>query len=121
MSRLYPNLNKDLKTRLQDAQNKFITFRLKISDRKSITVKEIQKINWLRKDEFTKGSINIYFLVYIYIYIYINFVQKKVPNYLDEIFSHAECRIPTRYSFQKLKVPHRKTSQDLRALSYIGL
>ena len=40
---------------------------------------------------------------------------------MDEIFSHAECRIPTRYSFQKLKVPHRKTSQDLRALSYIGL
>ena len=66
-------------------------------------------------------STYIFLYIYIYIYIYINFVQKKVPNYLDEIFSHAECRIPTRYSFQKLKVPHRKTSQDLRALSYIGL
>ena len=40
---------------------------------------------------------------------------------MDEIFSHAECdRIPTRHSYQKLKLPHRKTNQGLRALSYIG-
>ena len=40
---------------------------------------------------------------------------------MDEIFSHAECNgIPTRYSYQNLKLPHRKTNQGLRALSYIG-
>ena len=40
---------------------------------------------------------------------------------MDEIFYHAECNgIPTRYSYQKLKLPHRKTNQGLRALSYIG-
>ena len=40
---------------------------------------------------------------------------------MDEIFSHVECnRIPTHYSYQKLKLPHRKTNQGLRALSYIG-
>ena len=40
---------------------------------------------------------------------------------MDEFFSDAECNgIPTRYSYQKLKPPHRKTNQGLRALSYIG-
>ena len=40
---------------------------------------------------------------------------------MDERFSHAECNgIPTRYSYQKLKLPYRKTNQALRALSYIG-
>ena len=36
----YPNLNINLKTRLQAAQNKCIRFCLKLGDRKSITVKE---------------------------------------------------------------------------------
>ena len=36
---------------------------------------------------------------------------------MDEVFFKAECnRIPTRYSYQKLKLPHRKTNQGLRAL-----
>ena len=40
---------------------------------------------------------------------------------MDEISSHAECsEIPTRYSYQKLKLPHHKTNQGLRALSYIS-
>ena len=48
-------------------------------------------------------------------------MQKKTPDYMDKIFYHAECnRIPTRYSYQKVKLPHCKTTQGLRALSYIG-
>ena len=43
----YPNLNKNLKTRLQAAQNKCIRSCLKLGDRKSITVKEFEKVNWL--------------------------------------------------------------------------
>ena len=40
---------------------------------------------------------------------------------MNEVFSHAESnRIPTRCFYQKLKLPHRKTNQGLRALSYIG-
>ena len=39
----YPNINKNLKTRWQAVQNKC----LKLGDRKSITVKEFEKINWL--------------------------------------------------------------------------
>ena len=64
----YPNLNKNLKARLEAAQNKCIRFCLKLGDRKSITVKEFEKrINC----QFTKGSISAYFLVYT------NFMQKK--------------------------------------------
>ena len=59
--------------------------------------------------------VNQYILSCIY-----KFHAKKAPNYMDEISSHAECnRIPTRYSYLRLKHPHRKASQGLRALSYI--
>ena len=43
----YPNLNENLKTRLQAAQNKCIRFCRKLGDRTSVTVKEFEKINWL--------------------------------------------------------------------------
>ena len=40
---------------------------------------------------------------------------------MDEISSHAERnRIPTCYSYPKLKLPHRKANQGLRAKSYFG-
>ena len=40
---------------------------------------------------------------------------------MNEVCSHAESNeIPTRCTYQKLKLPHRKTNKDLRALSYIG-
>ena len=46
-------------------------------------------------------------------------MQKTHP--IIRIFSHADCNgIPTRYSYQKVKLSHRKTYQGLRALSHIG-
>ena len=49
------------------------------------------------------------------------FHANNAPDYMSEVFSHAESNgIPTRCSYQKLKLPHRKTNQGLRALSYIG-
>ena len=40
---------------------------------------------------------------------------------MDEIFYHADSNgIPTCYSYQKLKLPHCKTNQGLRALLDIG-
>ena len=45
----------------------------------------------------------------------------NAPGYMNEIFSHPECNgIPTRCSYQKLRLSHRDTNQGLRALSYIG-
>ena len=40
---------------------------------------------------------------------------------MNEVFSHAESNgTPTRCFYPKLKLPHCKTNQGLRALSYIG-
>ena len=47
------------------------------------------------------------------------FHANKAPGYVNEVFSHAESKgIPTRCSYQKLKLPHCKTNQGLRALLY---
>ena len=108
----YPNLNKNLKTRLQAAQNKCIRFCLKLGDRTSIKTKEFEKINWLP----IQNRVNQCTLSCIY-----KFHSKTAPDYMNEVFSHAECiGIPTRYSHQKLKLPKRKTNQGLKALSYLG-
>ena len=49
------------------------------------------------------------------------FYDNNVPDYMNEIFSHVECNgIPTGCSYQRLKLSHCKTNQDLRALSCIG-
>jgi len=108
----YPNLNKNLKKRLQAAQNKCIRFCLKLGDRTSITMKEFEKINWLPIQE----RVNQCTLASIY-----KFYAKNTPDYVNEIFLPADyIGIPTRYSYQKLKLPSRKTNQGLRALSYTG-
>ena len=69
----YSNLNKNLRRRLQAAQNKCIRFCLKLGDRKSITVwKNLKKQIGC---QFTNGSINAYFLVFI------NFMKKSTQLY----------------------------------------
>ena len=95
---------------LQAAQNKCIRFCLKLGDRKSITVKEFEKINWLPIHK----KVNQCILSCIY-----KFHAKKASDHMDEIFSHAECiGTPTHYSYQKLKLPHHNKNQGLKALSY---
>ena len=108
----YPNLNAGLKKRLQTAQNKCIRFCLKLGDRTSIKINEFEKLNWLPIQE----RVNQCTLSCVY-----KFQTKDAPDYMNELFSHAEYNgIPTRHSYQKLKLPRRKTNQGLRALSYIG-
>ena len=43
----YPNINKKLKMHLQAAQNKYIRFYLKLSNRSCIKSEDFEKINWL--------------------------------------------------------------------------
>ena len=74
----YPNLNKNLKKRLQAAQNKCIRFCLKLGDRKSISVQEFEKINWLPIHE----RVNQCTLSCIY-----KFHAKNLPDYMNEIFT----------------------------------
>ena len=56
----YINLNKNLRTSLEAAQNKCTRFCLKLGDKKSITVKEFEKINWLRIQERVNQCIFLY-------------------------------------------------------------
>ena len=72
----YPNLNKNLKIRLQAAQNKCIKFCLKLGDRKKY-YSIIEKINWLPIHE----RVNQCIISFIY-----KFHAEKAPDYLDEIF-----------------------------------
>ena len=71
----YPNRNRNLKTRLQAAQNKCIRFCLKLGDTKSMTVKEFEKRNWLPIPERVNQS--------IFSYIY-EFHAKTAADCMDD-------------------------------------
>ena len=106
----YPNINKKLKTRLQAAQNKCIRFCLKLDDRFRLKSKEFERINWLPVQE----RISQYAVCNIY-----KFFSKHSPDYFEELFFPTEeTPIRTRSSFQKLKIPQRKT--NIKSLSYTG-
>ena len=98
----YPNRKKNLKNRLQADQNKYMGFCLKLGYKKSIKITEFEKLNWLpihdRVNQCTLSSIY-------------KFYANNAPDYMNEVFAHAESnRIPTRCSYQKLKLLHRKTN-----------
>ena len=108
----YPNINKKLKTRLQAAQNKCIRFCLKLDDRFRLKSKEFERINWLPVQERISqcAVCNVY-----------KFFSKHSPDYFEELFFLTEeTAIRTRSSFQKLKIPRRKTNIGLKSLSYTG-
>ena len=99
----YPNLNNNLKNNLQAAQNKRSSFCLKLGDRTSIKINEFEKINSLpshnRVNQCTLSSIH-------------KFCANNAPDYMNEVFSHAESyEIPTRCSYQKLKLLHCKINK----------
>ena len=49
------------------------------------------------------------------------FFSKHSPDYFEELFfATEEPAIRTRSSFQKLKIPRRKTNIGLKSLSYTG-
>ena len=108
----YPNINKKLKTRLQAAQNKCIRFCLKLDDRFRLKSKEFERINWLPVQERISqcAVCNVY-----------KFFSKHSPDYFEELFFPTEeTAIRTHFSFQKLKIPRRKTNIGLKSLSYTG-
>ena len=88
----YPNINKNFRVRLQAAQNKCTRFCQKLGDRKSITVKEFEKVNWMSINASLNQSIpSCIYKVH----------AKKATAYMYEIFSHSECNgIPAHYSYQ---------------------
>ena len=108
----YPNINKKLKTRLQAAQNKCIRFCLKLDDRFRLESREFERINWLPVQERISqcAVCNVY-----------KFFSKHSPDYFEELFFPTEeTAIRTCSSFQKLKIPRRKSNIGLKSLSYTG-
>ena len=108
----YANLNVNLSKRLQFTQNKCIRFCLSLGSRASITSAHFDEINWLNvKDRFSQSVLtNVY-----------NFFNSDSLEYMNELFSIAGQNGPkTRFSYNKLTIPRRKTNAGLRSLSYIG-
>ena len=108
----YPHLNKSMQDRLQSAQNKCIKFCLKIGCRTSVKTKDFEAINWLNvHDRFFKIMASTVF----------RFFKSCGPEYLDEIYFPADqIGMCTRFSYQKLQIPRRKTNMGMKSLSYVA-
>ena len=108
----YPNLTKYLKERLQCTQNKCLRFCLKLTSRTSLKVKHFNEINWLNvHDRYNQMVATTVF----------KFYSSCAPNYLGEIYLPADQGgISTRCSFQKLKLPLKKTNMGKNSLSFLG-
>ena len=108
----YPHLNKSMQDRLQSAQNKCIKFCLKIGCRTSVKTKDFEAINWLNvHDRFFQIMASTVF----------RFFKNCGPEYLDEIYFPADqIGMCTRFSYQKLQIPRRKTNMGMKSLSYVA-
>ena len=108
----YPNLNKSIQDRLQSAQNKCIKFCLKIGQRTSVKKKDFEAINWLNvHDRFLQVIASTVF----------RFFKNCIPEYMDEIYFPADQEgMSTRFSYQKLQIPRRKTKMGMKSLSYMA-
>ena len=104
----YQNINKKLKNHLQAAQNNCIRFCLKLNERSRIKSEDFEKINWLPIHQ----RVSQCSLCSIY-----KFFTKNCPNYFDEIGVPLETNgVQTRFLYQKLSVPHRKTKSWEKSL-----
>ena len=85
---------------------------MKLGDRKSGKINELEKIIWLPiHDRVNQCTLSSIFKIH----------ANNEPGCLNEIFPHADCKgSSTRCFYQKLKLPVFKTNQGLRVLSYIG-
>ena len=108
----YPNLNENLKKKIQIAQNKCIQFCLKLDKRHHASSKQFESINWLPVNKRVHQCINA---------ITFKFVNNACPHYLNEVYEYApQWRIESRSNFVKFKVPFQKTNMGQSGLSYIG-
>ena len=107
----YPNLNANLKKRLQTIQNKFIRFSLQLDSRIDIGIKESGKINWLpvseRFDQYLCSNAFKFFDKACLFYIH------------DMYYSSSQVQVNARSSVLKLRYSSRKTCSGQKALSYL--
>ena len=108
----YPNLNKELKKKLQTAQNKCIRFCLLLGNREHLESKHLKKINWLNVNDRFKQCLSAFVF---------KFFNKICPSYMSDIYIPSTNQgISTRNSYLKLIQPFRKTTQGQNCLSYIS-
>ena len=107
-----PNLNQNLKNKLQIMQNKCIRFCLSLGNMAHIGLSEFEKINWLNiNDRLMQCICSAVF----------NFFKGNSPKFMSEIFKIAHAsNIDTRHSYLRLSLPKRKTNMGLKTLSYLG-
>ena len=82
-----------------------------MGNREHIEFKEFNKINWLPTKERFEQCV----LVNIY-----TFFSKLAPKYFSEMYHPFVQCYNTRSSYQKLKIPFRKTNRGQHTLSYLG-
>ena len=108
----YPNLNTNLKKRIQIAQNKCIRFCLQLDNRSHIGFKEFEKIDWLDTADRFKQILGT---------TVFKFFKSESPDYMSDLFKPArQNNINTRSTYLKLIQPFRKTNAGQNTLSYQG-
>ena len=104
----FPLLKKNLKLKLQKAQNKYIPFCLNLRPRSHIDPCLFRKINWFPVSDGVEDRIaNTVFKYY----------NGIVPGYIHEMV--PLCRYSTR-SQMALDIPLRKTNTEQKSLSFLG-
>ena len=107
---LWVFLKKNLKLKLQKAQNKCIHFCLNLPPRSHIDPSHFRKINWLPVSDRVEYCIaNTVF----------KYWNRIVPGYILEMFKPSLCRYSTR-SQMALDIPLRKTNTGQKSLSFLG-
>ena len=97
----YPNLTEKTKKKIQIIQNTCIRFCVRLDKMHHISEADFRLKNWLPTSK--------------------RVVNNTCPYYLKEIFEFApHCRIETRNTFAKLKIPFRKTNMGQKAISFVG-
>ena len=106
----FPLLKKNLKLKLQKAQNKCIRLCLNLPPRSHIDPSRFRKINRLPVcDRVEYGIANTVF----------KYWNRIVPGYIHEIFKPSLCRYSTR-SQMALDIPLLKTNTGQKSLSFLG-
>ena len=105
----YPNLTGETKKKMQTMQNKCIWCCLRLDKMQYISFTEFVSINWLSFKERVHQCINA---------TTFKSVNNNCPYYLNEISQIARhCRIDTRNSFTRPKLPFCKTNTGQKTLS----
>ena len=108
----YPNLGKDLKKKLQIAQNKCVRYCLYLGNREGIRYRHFKEINWLpiseRVDQFI--AVSVY-----------KFSKGLVPIYMEDVFKNNPSLRRTRYSNEsKLSILSSNLNYGKNCISYRG-